>query len=181
MYNHATNAGNEADRWKHNMLLDVVDDIKPRVYFEPFCGYPYYKKHITVLLSSWIKVMSKSDCSATLCDINKDIAKHITKFTDVNFSVRDGWQAIKTEVNWDLCFIDPPYVNFKEDMSQLTLILNDPKIIKPLIAWFPIFKEEFNQKCEFTLPTVEHMFDEGRLMGCGMVFKNLTPIIKEEK
>ena len=171
-YNHKKNAGNKADVWKHEILLRTIAALQPETYFETHCGFPYYNKG-EIYLSSYMKVRLAHKCSMTLCDIKQSIAHHIPVDMDMNFINVDGWFKIQEERRYDLYFIDPPYLTMF-DLVMLVALLEDTDFTKPLVAWYPIFKDTHSANYDFGLPKLEYMFNEKELMGCGMVFKNFS-------
>ncbi len=177
-YNHTKNAGNVADVWKHDILLKVVKLLRPKMYFETHCGFPYYNKG-NILLSSYMKVRLKHSCSMTICDINRNIANFIPPGMDLNFINVNGWEQIYKCPEHDLYFVDPPYVNLV-NFILLDTLLSDESFKNPLAAWYPIFEDMHPGNYEFGLPKIEHKFNEGKLIGCGMVFKNISKNIVNE-
>ena len=169
-YNHKKNAGNKADVWKHEVLLRTIDVLKPKTYFETHCGFPYYNKG-RMLLSSYMKVRMEIDCKMTLCDIDGETGFNIPVGMDMIFINANGWEYIHKMADHDLYFIDPSYSTMF-DLITLVALLEDDTFTKPLMAWYPIFKNTHLTNYDFGLPKLEYMFNEKELMGCGMVFKN---------
>ena len=79
----------------------------------------------------------------------------------------------------DFYFVDPPYVS-PFDFVLLTDLLGDKNFKRPLIAWYPILKDIHPMSTEFGLPKIEYKFEEGKLLGCGIVFKNISKTIIAE-
>ncbi len=168
-YNHTDNAGNKADIWKHEILLKTVAAIRPKTYFETHCGYPFYNKG-RVWLSSYMKVRTEFKCDMVVCDIDERIADEIP--AGIVFRGGTGWVTITEYPQQDFYFIDPPYLSVL-DMEMLKALLCNSKFRQPLIAWYPIFASPEIDRYDFNLPVIEHMFTDGKLLGCGMVFKNI--------
>ncbi len=171
MYNHKSNAGNTADVWKHSILLQVVNALRPEAYFETHCGYPYYNKG-KMLFSSYMKVRMQHECRMTLCDTNKNIGCHIPVGMDMRFLHVDGWAQIEKPLGHALYFIDPPYESMIDFMS-LGMVMRREDFTRPLMAWYPMFADFHPVNYDFRLPKMEITFNEGKLIGCGMVFKNI--------
>ncbi len=172
-YNHKKNAGNKADVWKHRVLSTLVNLLKPKTYFESHCGYPFYNKG-KMQFSSYMKVKMQQNCSMVLCDTDIDIRNHIPSGMDIEFIHGDGWLCLYDHPYSDLCFIDPPYETM-DDIIKLENVLNDIHFLhKPLVAWYPIFEFTNTDNFNFnSLPRIECEITEGKLIGCGMVFKNI--------
>ena len=168
-YEHINNAGNLADIWKHNILLKIISQIKPKTYFETHSGFPYYNLG-DIHLGSFMKVRLATPCSMTVCDTNQNIANFIPAGLDINFLNVDGWSQIHMMKDFDFYFIDPPYTE-TNDFYLVNSLMNDPSFTAPMIAWYPILK---NQPFKISgVRTAQYYFKEGKLLGCGMLFKNI--------
>lgn len=173
LYNHKSNAGNTADVWKHEVLLRIAEVVQPQTYFETHCGYPFYNKG-RMVFSSYMKVRKHHKCTMTLCDTDKNIKNHMPIEMDFNFLNVDGWAQIGKPLGLsDLYFIDPPYESMM-DFLNLAGVLEMEDFTRPVLAWYPMIADLHPVNYEFGLPKLEYRFNDGKLIGCGMVFKNIS-------
>ncbi len=170
-YNHTDKAGNKADIWKHSILLQVANKIKPKTYFESHCGAPFHDKG-KLLLSSYMKVKMFHDCTATVCDTDLAVSANIPIGMRINFLNVDGWEQMHAVPRHDLYFVDPSYITAM-DLVLLRYLLEDNDLTIPLMAWYPLLDGVHLGNYDFGVLKIETRFNEGSLIGCGMAFKNI--------